>query len=115
MPLIKNGASAPQTTAAVVVGQEANQPSALQSHANRLGGTHKVGDKAATPMTKDGYWERKEARDIETGIRIRRSGVWQAALQSVGVLQYNLDGSLEGFLAVVEKAAQAGLAFVNKD
>lgn len=81
----------------------------------RLGGTRKPGDKAQAPMTKDSYWERKEARDIETGVRIRRSGVWQAALQSTGLLQLNTGNTLADFLALVEKAADAGLVYVNKD
>jgi hypothetical protein len=65
-------------------------------------------------MTKDDYWKNREARDIETGIRIRRSGVWQASLNSVGLLQLNTENTLEGFLALVAKAADAGLHYVNE-
>jgi hypothetical protein len=82
--------------------------------AGRLGGERKAGAKAEAPMTKDTYWERKEARDIETGIRIRRSGVWQASLNSVGLLQLNTENTLEGFLALVAKAAEEGLKFINE-
>lgn len=67
------------------------------------------------PLAKEGYWERKEARDIETGQRIRRSGVWQAALQSLAPLQFNASNTLESYLAVVEKVAEEGLKFVQKD
>lgn len=81
--------------------------------AKRIGGTR--GAKPEAPLSKKGYWDRKEARDIETGIRIRRSGVWQAALQSMGVLQLNTANTLESFLALVEKAADAGLEYVNRD
>jgi hypothetical protein len=106
MPLLKKGAT---TTA------EAPATTPTPPPAKKLGGTYKAGDKASAPMTKDGYWERKEARDIETGIRIRRSGVWQAALQSTGLLQLNAENTLEAFLALVEKTANAGLEYVNKD
>ena len=78
----------------------------------RIGGKREAGHIAS--MTKDDYWRRREERDIEKDVRISRSGVWQAALQSVGVLQYNLDGTLEGLLKTVEKAAEAGLQFINR-
>lgn len=67
------------------------------------------------PLTKEAYWDRKEERDIETGKRIRRSGVWQAALQSLAPLQFNAGGTLESYLATVEKIAEEGLKFVQKD
>jgi len=110
MPLSKKGATATAEAPAAVV-----TPATTPPPAKKLGGTREAGAKASAPMTKDGYWERKEARDIETGIRIRRSGVWQAALQSMGILQLNTNNTLEGFLALVEKAADAGLGYVNKD
>jgi hypothetical protein len=114
MPLMKKGSSittaeAPATTSAAATPAVATPP------AKKLGGTYKAGDKASAPMTKDGYWERKEVRDIETGIRIRRSGVWQAALQSTGLLQLNVENTLEAFLALVERTANAGLEYVNRE
>jgi hypothetical protein len=114
MPLLKKG---PATLAAENQGlsSQANVPLVTAERATRLGGTREAGAKAAAPMTKDSYWERKEARDIETGVRIRRSGVWQAALQSTGLLQLNTENTLEAFLALVEKTANAGLLYVNKD
>lgn len=66
-------------------------------------------------LSKDGYWRRRETRDIETGIRIRRSGIYQAALQSAGVNQYASGNTLEDYLKVVRKAAEDGLAFINEE
>lgn len=115
MPLKKQDttatAEAPTTTSATQV----REPETTTAPAKKIGGTRGVGAKASAPMTKEGYWERKEARDIETGIRIRRSGVWQASLQSLGVIQLNTNNTLEGFLALVEKTADAGLGYVNRD
>ena len=112
MPLIKKGETAVMAPplSAPPVGAGTPAPSA-----KKLGGVREAGAKAAAPMSKDSYWERKEARDIETGVRIRRSGVWQAALQSTGLLQLNTDNTLEAFLALVEKTANAGLEFVNRE
>jgi hypothetical protein len=104
----------PEATAQARAGNsELGAQTAPQSH--RLGGMRKAGDKAMAPLSKEGYWERKELRDIETGIRIRRSGVWQAALQSMGLLQLNTGNTLEEFLSLVEKAADIGLKYVNKE
>jgi hypothetical protein len=113
MPLVKKDSSEQIVQSKNIQAQLLPHPSTLsQGMTNRLGGTREVGEK---PLTKDDYWRRREERDIETGIRIRRSGVWQAALKSVGVLQFNTSGTLEGMLALVEKVAEVGLSFVNKD
>jgi hypothetical protein len=70
-------------------------------------------DKPVTRATdKESYWANKEARDIETGIRIRRSGVFQAALQSPALMQYA--PTLEDYIALVVRTADAGLAYVNE-
>lgn len=71
--------------------------------------------KTSTPLSKEGYWERKEGRDIEKDKRIRRSGVWQAALQSMAGLQFNQGGTLETYLDLVDKIADRGLGYVNRD
>ncbi len=64
---------------------------------------------------KESYWANKEERDIETGKRIRRSGVWQAAVQSMASLQFNQGGTVESYLELVNKIAEHGLNWVNKD
>lgn len=121
MPLLKKGPQAATPPAEAAAQAATPKPEAgaqiatLNPPLKRLGGTRKAGDKPEAVMTKDGYWERKEARDIETGVRIRRSGVWQAALQSTGLLQLNTGNTLSDFLALVEKAADAGLLYVNRD
>lgn len=64
---------------------------------------------------KESYWANKEARDIETGKRIRRSGVWQAAVQAMASLQFNQGGTIESYLELVDRIADRGLQYVNKD
>lgn len=77
----------------------------------RLGGTRKAGDKPAPHLSKEEYWDRKEARDIEYHERsIQRdkdmawSGLAQAGLDSVGLVQLNTENTLEGFITLVVKA-----------
>ena len=47
--------------------------------------------------------------------RISRAGVWQAALQSMAGLQFNQGGTLDSFLDVVDKMADRGLQYVNRE
>lgn len=74
----------------------------------------KAGDKPEAAMSKDDYWRRREERDLDTQTHIRRSGVWQAAIQSMGLLQLNTNNTLEDYLKLVEQAADRGLHYVNK-
>ena len=46
--------------------------------------------------------------------RISRQGLFQACLGSVGLLQLNTGNTLEDYLRLVERAADAGLEYVNK-
>jgi hypothetical protein len=46
--------------------------------------------------------------------RISRQGLFQACLQSVGLLQLNTGNTLEDYLKLVEQAAERGLQFVNR-
>jgi hypothetical protein len=120
MPLSKRSSTATAEAPAVVPATSAPAAEAPAT-AKKLGGVRKPGDKAAAPMTKEDYWRRREERDIAKeeyfvakDARICRSGVWQAALQSTGLLQLNTDNTLAAFLALVEKTANAGLEYVNR-
>jgi len=115
MPLKKSSSNGtPVETSAASV-----ETAALAAQALATSAAPKAAPKQSMPksvkLDKESYWERKEERDIETGKRIRRSGVWQAALQSMAGLQFNQAGTLEGYLTLVDKLAEHGLAWVNKD
>lgn len=47
-------------------------------------------------------------------VRISRQGLFQAALQSTGLLQLNGGNTFDAYMELVEKAAERGLQFVNK-
>jgi hypothetical protein len=46
--------------------------------------------------------------------RISRQGLFQACLQSVGLLQLNTGNTLDDYLKLVEQAAERGLQFVGR-
>jgi hypothetical protein len=117
MPLVKR---TPQPQAAIPEGMVATaftqtnaQPQPVSEVANtakRFGGTHKAGDKASaadTTMSK-ADWAAKDRR-------ISRQGLFQAALQSVGLLQLNTSNTLEDYLKLVEQVADRGVEYVNKE
>lgn len=97
----------PATTPPPTVTAPKAAPAAVKARAAKAGNE--------VPLTKETYWERKEERDIETGKRIRRSGVWQAALQAMAGLQFNQGGTIESYLELVDRLAEHGLGWVNKD
>lgn len=80
---------------------------------------------ATTEAPKPAYTGRKAATDDDKmskadwaakDRRIGRAGLYQAALQSVGVLQYSPDvRSLADYLKAVRAAAEDGLKFVNEE
>lgn len=47
--------------------------------------------------------------------RISRQGLFQAALQSTGLLQLNTENTLDAYLKIIEQVAERGLAWVNKE
>jgi hypothetical protein len=108
MPLIK------KSSVAVVEmpKQDAPTPAQTAQVAVAKAAIKKVAQKAAT--SKEEYWTNKEANDAAKDKRISRSGLYQACLQSVGLLQLNTGNTLEDYLKLVEQAAERGLAFVNK-
>jgi hypothetical protein len=110
MPLMKRATTNGSTTTATPPPAEAAKTQAPA--ASELPKTTK--HTRETPMTKDDYWRRREERDIETGVRIRRSGVIQAAAMSVGTSQYNTGSTIESYADVVEKLAERMLAWVNR-
>ena len=99
MPLNKN----PQAAPAAIPPAEQRPTEAAKAFAN---GHEK-------PMSKDDYWRRREEKDDERGERMARAGAWQAAIQSQGLIQYNIHAGsdLASYLELVKQAAEAGYAF----
>jgi hypothetical protein len=105
MPLIKR---APQgTTVESPRAEQAKQPEMGLKSANpaRLTSHKSTADGGAMSKAE---WAAKDRR-------ISRQGLFQAALQSVGVLQLNVENTFEGYMALVEKVAEHGLTFVSKE
>lgn len=71
-----------------------------------------AGEAAKGALTKEGYWERKEAKDEAVGMLRCRSAAFSAALSSpfLGQLATNVDE----YLALVRKAADMAVKYVNE-
>lgn len=74
--------------------------------------------KAATPAYTGGRPKTSDAMSkadwAEKDTRISRQGLYQAALQSVGAMQFGASASLEDYLLLVRKVAEDGLKFVSE-
>ncbi len=66
-----------------------------------------VSKAASSDMMSKADWAAKD-------VRISRQGLFQAALQSTGLLQLNTGNTLEDYLKLVEQTAERGLQFVNR-
>lgn len=108
MPLIKRSAAATLPTDAqgesAIVQEPAKVEAPPKAEAPKPVYT---GRKAASDTMSKDEWAAKDRR-------IGRAGLYQAALQSVGVNQYATGRTLAEYLAVVRQAAEDGLAFVNQ-
>jgi hypothetical protein len=101
MPLLKSKAFIP---AAEAPKQDAPTPEQTAHVATAKAFVKKA---AASETMSKADWANKDQR-------ISRQGLFQACLQSVGLLQLNTGNTLEDYLKLVEQAAERGLQFVNK-
>jgi len=101
MPLLKRSPEA-----AMVEAPKQDAPTLAQE--THVAATKKAVAKASSSetMTK-ADWQHKDER-------ISRQGLFQAALQSVGLLQLNTGNTLEDYLKLIEQTCERGLEFVNK-
>lgn len=65
------------------------------------------------PVAKD-TGTMSKAEWAQKDVRISRQGLFQAALQSTGLLQLNSGNTFADYMALVEQAAERGLEFVNR-
>jgi len=101
MPLLKSKAFIPAVEAPV---QALPTPAQTAQVATVKAAVKKA---AASDTMSKAEWASKD-------VRISRQGLFQACLQSVGLLQLNTGNTLEDYLKLVEQAAERGLQFVNK-
>jgi len=100
MPLLK------KTNGAVVEPPKQDAPTPAQA-AHVAAVKRTVGKAASSETMSKADWAAKD-------LRISRQGLFQAALQSTGLLQLNTGNTLEDYLKLVEQAAERGLQFVNR-
>jgi hypothetical protein len=100
MPLVK------RTNAVVVEAPKQDAPTPEQTA--KVAEMKTVAKKSASTDTMSkADWAAKDQR-------ISRQGLFQAALQSVGLLQLNTGNTLEDYLTLVEQTAERGIVFANK-
>ena len=100
MPLLKS-----KTTSTVEAPkQDAPTPAQTEQVAAAKTAVKKA---AASETMSKADWASKD-------VRISRQGLFQACLQSVGLLQLNTGNTFDDYMTLVEQAAERGLAFVNK-
>ena len=116
MPLLKSKAASTENAALGTIGKAVEAPKTdapMPEQTVHVASVKKaVAQKAAS--SKEEYWANKEANDHAKDIRISRSGLFQACLQSVGLLQLNTGNTFDDYMKLVEQATERGLAFVNK-
>jgi hypothetical protein len=96
-----------------IVEQKAGQPQQALPTQEQLAQVETAKKTVAKAFTKSSETMSK-ADWHDKDVRISRQGLFQAALQSVGVLQLNTGNTLEDYLKLVEQVADAGLLYVNR-
>jgi hypothetical protein len=100
MPLIKNGNVRQGTDGSPMVA--VNSTASTNDTVVSSPTTKKTAArKTAVHLTKEEYWDRKEARDIQRDKDMAWSGLAQAALSSVGVIQLNADNTEDGLVSLI--------------
>ena len=104
MPLLKKSS----TTVAEAPKQDTPTP----AQTVQVAATKKAVGKAVAKSAVDNTMSKADwaAKDD----RISRAGVWQAAVQSTGLLQLNTGNTLEDYLKLVEQAADRGYEYVHR-
>lgn len=108
MPLLKKGST--------TVEPPAQETPTSEQLAKVVETKKQAGKKAAdsAPMTKDDYWRRREERDVQRDKDMAWSGLAQAALTSVGLVQFNTNNTIEGLVELVVKTTDLLLAARDK-
>ena len=109
MPLVKKQSIAQELTTGIVPVKTEIATSAQLAKVAEVKAEIK---KTIAKVTSDTTMSKAEWHDKD--VRISRQGLFQACLQSVGLLQLNTGNTLEDYLKLVEQAAERGLEFVNR-
>ncbi len=101
MPLLKKAPTATESNSAIGTMAKAAETGTPEQLTQVAAAKKAVTKRIAT--TKDEYWTNREERDIQRDKDMAWSGLAQAALDSVGLLQLNTTNTLEGFVELVVK------------